>query len=165
MKNLYDILELNKTCTKQDIRKSYMKLVLIYHPDKNINGGENIKEKFQEIQNAYEILYDDYRRNEYDNNRYENYDNIDDIRNNLSDIIINVSNTINILASKFDLNNEEVKIMTDYIYTDDFINNIWNDNKDRLYDDLYKIIKKICIKRLSRSNELLSILFNNLDNY
>ena len=38
MKDLYNILNLDKDCSYDDIRKSYKSLVLIYHPDKNKNS-------------------------------------------------------------------------------------------------------------------------------
>jgi DnaJ-class molecular chaperone len=66
MRNLYDILEVSKTSTKEEIKKSYKKLVLKYHPDKNENNN-NATEKFKEISGAYQILSDDIKRKEYDN--------------------------------------------------------------------------------------------------
>ena len=62
--NFYKILEVDKNANKQDIRKSYRKLVLKYHPDKN-NSKEAIG-KFKDIQIAYETLYDDNKRMNYD---------------------------------------------------------------------------------------------------
>lgn len=66
--DLYGILKLNNNCTKSDIRKSYKKLILKYHPDKNatnISSNEN-DSMFIKIKHAYEILYDDNKRYEYD---------------------------------------------------------------------------------------------------
>jgi len=60
--DLYNVLNLDKNCTKEDIRKAYYKLALQHHPDKR---GE--QDKFNEIQNAYEILNDDIKRQQYDN--------------------------------------------------------------------------------------------------
>jgi len=59
---LYDILEIITSASSDDIKKSYKKLALIYHPDKN-NGQD---EKFKEIQTAYQILSDPTLRQTYD---------------------------------------------------------------------------------------------------
>lgn len=62
--NLYDILNVPQDASKNDIKKAYHKLVLHHHPDKC--SDPNSKEKFQEIQTAYEILHDDVKKKEYD---------------------------------------------------------------------------------------------------
>ena len=67
--NLYDILGVSCNSSYDDIKKSYKKLVLLWHPDKHMNDLNNIKnieEKFKNIQIAYEILSDDNRRKKYD---------------------------------------------------------------------------------------------------
>jgi DnaJ-class molecular chaperone len=61
--NLYSILNINKTATIDDIKKSYRRLALIYHPDKP-NGN---KEEFIKICSAYEILSNYELRKKYDN--------------------------------------------------------------------------------------------------
>ena len=60
--NYYEILEVEKTATQEQIKQSYKRLAKIHHPDK---GGD--KEVFQKIQDAYEVLSDKQKRNEYDN--------------------------------------------------------------------------------------------------
>ena len=50
-KNFYDILQVNKNATKEEIKKSYKKLALHFHPDKN--KDENAIDKFKEIAEAY----------------------------------------------------------------------------------------------------------------
>ena len=64
-KDYYKILELNKYATQEDIKKSYKKLALKYHPDKNQND-EKSKKKFQEITEAYSILSDEEKKKKYD---------------------------------------------------------------------------------------------------
>ena len=59
--NYYDILEVEMDCTKQEIKKNYHKLSLKYHPDKN--DGDD--EKFKQLNEAYEVLYDDESRKIY----------------------------------------------------------------------------------------------------
>lgn len=63
MDDYYNILNLNKNCTREDIKKRYRKLSLKHHPDKN--GGEG-SEEFRKINEAYEVLYDDKQRKLYD---------------------------------------------------------------------------------------------------
>jgi len=63
-KDYYDILGLDHSATKDDIKKAYRKLALKYHPDKNKEKGA--EEKFKEISEAYAVLYDDEKRKMYD---------------------------------------------------------------------------------------------------
>jgi len=57
----YKILNVDKTATKEGIKKAYKKLAKKHHPD---HGGD--EEKFKEINEAYGILSDDEKRSEYD---------------------------------------------------------------------------------------------------
>jgi DnaJ family protein C protein 2 len=76
-KDLYAILEiedLGETATLTDVKKAHRKLALKYHPDKvhNLEEGETeeeVNEKFREIQEAYEVLTDDFLRRQYDSIR------------------------------------------------------------------------------------------------
>lgn len=61
----YEILEINENATNEEIKKSYRKLSLKYHPDRNGSNPEFVK-KFQAINEAYETLGDDKKRQEYD---------------------------------------------------------------------------------------------------
>lgn len=65
-KNLYDILLVNRNSSKDEIKKSYRKLAMKYHPDRNPNNP-TAEEKFKEIQHAYDILSDDFQRMQYNN--------------------------------------------------------------------------------------------------
>lgn len=59
MKKYYEILEIDKNASKQEIRKAYSKLLRIHSPEKSI-------EKYTLITEAYKVLYDDEKRKTYD---------------------------------------------------------------------------------------------------
>jgi DnaJ-class molecular chaperone len=65
----YDILGIKKTATQAEIKQSFRKLALKYHPDKNRNSEES-KKKFMYIVEAYEVLSDEMSRKTYDNSSY-----------------------------------------------------------------------------------------------
>ena len=56
----YDILEINKMATNEEIKKSYRKMAIKYHPDKVSYLGEDIQkaanEKFQKLNEAYHLI-------------------------------------------------------------------------------------------------------------
>lgn len=65
MADYYEILEVPKSATADDIKKAYRKKAIQYHPDKN-PGDAEAEKKFKEISEAYEVLSDDKKRQIYD---------------------------------------------------------------------------------------------------
>ncbi|KAL8139039.1 hypothetical protein V2J09_005040 [Rumex salicifolius] len=65
LKSYYDVLQVPKGASEDQIKRAYRKLVLKYHPDKN-PGNEETTKKFAEINNAYEVISDSEKRNIYD---------------------------------------------------------------------------------------------------
>lgn len=65
MADYYDVLEVSRSATADEIKKAYRKQALKYHPDKN-PGDADAEKRFKEISEAYEVLSDDKKRQMYD---------------------------------------------------------------------------------------------------
>ena len=64
-KDFYQVLGVSKSSSPDDIKKSYRKLAMQFHPDKN-QGNKKAEEKFKEISEAYEVLSDETKKKNYD---------------------------------------------------------------------------------------------------
>lgn len=64
-KDYYEILEVSKTASGDEIKKSFRRLAMQYHPDRN-PGNSEAEAKFKEINEAYEVLKDEQKRAAYD---------------------------------------------------------------------------------------------------
>jgi molecular chaperone DnaJ len=64
-RDYYDLLGVKRDASADEIKKSYRKLAMKYHPDRN-QGDKEAERKFKEINEAYEILKDDQKRAAYD---------------------------------------------------------------------------------------------------
>jgi DnaJ-class molecular chaperone len=127
-KNYYDLLKIDKNATNNDIKKSYKKLALTYHPDKN-NGDDKM---FKNISEAYEILSNDNKRSQYDYNVSHgvNYSFFNDLTN--ADDLFNEifkKSDMDVLSSFMDLNrvhpnNESFDTMFKELFSPDFVPSI-----------------------------------------
>ena len=64
-RDYYEVLGLTKDATEADIKKAYRKLAIKYHPDRN-PGDTTAEEKFKEAAEAYDVLHDPQKRQQYD---------------------------------------------------------------------------------------------------
>ena len=61
----YEVLEVSKDCSGAELKKSYRKLAMKYHPDRNPDDKE-AEDKFKVVNEAYQVLSDDEKRSIYD---------------------------------------------------------------------------------------------------
>ncbi|XP_009813161.2 dnaJ homolog subfamily B member 8 [Gavia stellata] len=66
MVDYYKVLGLQKSASRDDVKKSYHKLALKWHPDKNPSNKEEAEKKFKAVAEAYEVLSDPQKRLLYD---------------------------------------------------------------------------------------------------
>jgi len=64
-RDYYEVLEVTRTSTSEEIKKSYRRLAVKYHPDKN-PGDATAEERFKELGEAYDVLMDEQKRAAYD---------------------------------------------------------------------------------------------------
>lgn len=69
-RDYYEVLEVTKTATVEEIKKAYRKKAVQYHPDKN-PGDKAAEDKFKEAAEAYEVLSDEQKRAKYDRYGHE----------------------------------------------------------------------------------------------
>jgi molecular chaperone DnaJ len=92
-RDYYEVLGVSRGATLDEIKKSYRKLAMQFHPDKN-PGDKSAEEKFKEIAEAYSVLSDDQKRSSYDRFGHEGlrgmgqqgFTDINDIFSHFSDI-------------------------------------------------------------------------------
>ncbi|KXN85869.1 hypothetical protein AN958_10767 [Leucoagaricus sp. SymC.cos] len=68
-KDYYQLLEVEENATQDEIRRSFRRLALLHHPDKNHDNIEEATKRFAEIQQAYEVLSDEQERAWYDSHK------------------------------------------------------------------------------------------------
>jgi curved DNA-binding protein len=64
-RDYYEVLGVKKTATEEEIKKAYRKLAMKHHPDRN-PGNKQAEERFKEINEAYAVLSDKTKRQQYD---------------------------------------------------------------------------------------------------
>jgi len=92
-RDYYEILEIEKNSSIDEIKKAYRKSAMQYHPDRN-PGNKEAEEKFKEASEAYEVLSDENKRRRYDqyghagisSSDFHAYSNVNDIFSMFQDI-------------------------------------------------------------------------------
>ncbi len=173
MENYYEILEVSPRASKEIIDKAYKTLAKKYHPDANsVEKKQWAEEKFKKINEAYEILSDEEKREEYDRElkkqeqqqlienedikmRYEKlYEQNQILRNELANLTSNHSNNAGMSINNIDYNNIQEQInqrvtqSVNKAYYDAYI--------QRMRDYGYRIYRKKTLKE--RMKDLLSII-------
>ena len=73
-RDYYDVLGVNKNATPDELKSAYRKLAVKYHPDKN-PGDKKAEDKFKEASEAYGVLSDKSKKENYDNFGHAAFDN------------------------------------------------------------------------------------------
>jgi|UniRef100_A0A6C0EEI6 curved DNA-binding protein CbpA len=182
--NLYEILEIDHSASEIEIKKSYLRLVKLYHPDKNNSSDSN--EKFMKVQSAYEILINEKLRNNYikmpDEEKQTFLDILDKIINNkinFCDLIKYCNNIeeidINHIENNFmeflkKINVDEVLNIVKGFFPKKKLNNIiYSESDIDIYDDNYADFYDILPISFQKYNKLdikieLNITLNDIFN-
>lgn len=150
--DFYRILKVDKNATKEQIRKSYKKLVIKYHPDRNKDPGA--EEKFRKIQIAYEILSKDTDR--------EKYDALDKMfyGNHLKEMFMYYQELIIDLCEKYDLDERDREEILSLFNPDDYTYEL---SKNDIHAANYKLSTRVLeyipiflCKKISETNPYLA---------
>lgn len=158
--DLYMILNISPTATADEIKIAYRKMVLKYHPDKNLTTDTT--KKFLQIQLAYEILSDKARRAEYD--EMDNLDDSDPMNRTrqIKHIYVIYQQLIIDICSKYQIDLADRDILYHLFNPSDYTTEIENGNWDKISESLYiKLCEcgsKILLNRIAGSNPLMAQL-------
>lgn len=92
-RDYYEVLEVERNCSKEEIKKAYRKAALKYHPDRT-NHDKEAEDMFKEASEAYEVLHDEGKRQLYDTYGhqglqgagFQGFSGVDDIFSSFGDL-------------------------------------------------------------------------------
>lgn len=156
--DFYEILGLNKNATTEEIKNAYKKLAKEWHPDKN--PDPLAKEKFQNIQIAYTKL-----SNKQSRLRYDTFDSTSN-PNKLKEFYLYFCIGCQQIFEKYDISEEDKQEFDAMFNVHEFESELESGNVNQLYDKiclrLWNFVPKVVMKKLSKQNQLMGILFNGL---
>lgn len=147
--NLYEILEISPDANSEEIKRSYKRLALKYHPDKN--KDPNAAEVFNKIKVAYDTLIDPVRRSSYDSvGNFENKEKIEDAFMNFHKILQD-------LCDKYGVPEEERRELYEMFDVEEINRDIQNgdceNSMNAIYNRMTKFILKKSIEAISNKNK------------
>ena len=162
MKNYYEILEVDKNASKEIIDKAYKTLVKKYHPDlKNDFEKLEAESKIKEINEAYDVLSDKFKREEYNQNFKNNYISIEEYNllieenNKLKKEIIFMKNKYTNNDYNYSQNNNANNNVNNY---QNFNYNYTNNNSNKEFEFINKIFNNSKLIKKNKKNRLLFFL-------
>lgn len=151
----YVILNVKRDATPEEIKRSYKKLILQYHPDKNRNSQTS--DMFNKIREAYETLNDPLKREKYD--RCGNFDK----KSILEEILYCYNEIIVELCEKYNLDENDKNALSEIFSPDDYKyeieNNDLNSINQKIINKLYPPLQLIILKKI-RSYPLIDSIIN-----
>lgn len=153
--NYYDVLNVDKNASEDDIKKSYRKLAVKYHPDKNIENKDIADYNFKKINEAYSVLSDKQKKTEYDYGNFNSFNSMSS--NDATDIFNTFFSTNSTESSIFTSFNSYSNIPTSTFFSFDNNNNLNNYNNifnnfplknNNIKFDNFKIETSIILKDL-----------------
>ena len=156
-KNYYELLQVNQNATQEIIEKAFKVLAKKYHPDlQNEINKEKSAEIFKEINEAYQVLSDSEKREEYDRSlgqtiSEEKYNALYNENRNLKNIINEIEHEKNQDANNPNLRYEEQNNLYNQQqqqanYYNNVTNNIDPEEEQRLINEYYRQQQKARIK-------------------
>ena len=143
--DFYKILNVNNNATKKEIKQSYKKLTLKYHPDKNMSSNAPIL--FRKVQIAYETLSDDIKRKKYDDLCLTNNSS------ELKYLFMTYHELIIEICDKYELTNDEKEEIIALFDPKDFEKELSNNDLDianiKLVNKIWRYIPIFMAKKMS----------------